>query len=156
LTQSDASAQNGAKGLTNEDMKRIRSIRESTCIHACYYEDDPKECDPPQENGIPNCKREMELILNEFAASQEQGQDAVAKLRRGINELYDEIKMTMEANRKLGDPVNGIYPAGGNNDPYKVGYFDGSSKTVALYFSKVGNLKRLIDSAEERPEAETA
>jgi hypothetical protein len=79
LSQSGQSAK--AKELTNKDMERIRAIRESTCIHGCYYVDTPKECSPPEENGIPNCKREIELILE--AASQEQGQEDSDSPRSG-------------------------------------------------------------------------
>lgn len=56
-------AKKEAPKLTDEDMKRIRRIRENTCIHGCYYADTPDECVPAEENGIPNCKREIELIL---------------------------------------------------------------------------------------------
>jgi hypothetical protein len=76
--------------LTNKDMEKIRAIRESTCIHGCYYVDDPKECIPPEENGIPNCKREIELIIKALASRE---QDRVAA--KTLNERLDAFRKEM-------------------------------------------------------------
>lgn len=67
------SVKDAVERLNDGLMAKIRKIREDTCIHACYYTDDSKECIPPEENGVPNCKREIERILEIFEAKPADG-----------------------------------------------------------------------------------
>jgi hypothetical protein len=89
--------------LTNKDMEMIRAIRESTCIHGCYYTDDAKECIPPEENGIPNCKREIELILEALEATDAKRDARLATLLNDLLELAPEVDYVADQISEVGD-----------------------------------------------------